>query len=219
MKKIMFNDRFGLTQAVLDGRKTQTRRIIKVQPPYNNFDIAFPVFVEDDWPPKNLLYGAFCWVNKDNPKEYTDWIRPAFKDGEVVAVAQSYTDCGNLPDYELDEDGYPIMPERSGFFNKMFVRADLMPYQIRITNVRIQRLQDISDEDCLKEGIADMGIGGSLRYSFAENVKQINGDNITFLNNFATAKEAFAALIDKVSGKGTWKQNPYVFVYDFELVK
>lgn len=32
MKKIMFNDKFGLTQAVLDGRKTQTRRIIKPQP-------------------------------------------------------------------------------------------------------------------------------------------------------------------------------------------
>ena len=94
-----------------------------------------------------------------------------------------------------------------------------MPHQIRITNVRIQRLQDISDEDCLREGITDMGIGGSLRYSFTKNVKQTNGDVIDFSNNFASAKEAFANLIDKISGKGTWQNNPFVWVYDFELIK
>ena len=31
--------------------------------------------------------------------------------------------------------------------------------------------------------------------------------------------DAYEILIDKVSGKGTWERNPYVFVYDFELVK
>lgn len=81
MKKIMFNDRYGLTQAVLEGRKTQTRRIIKVQPPYKNLDIAFPVFMEIGWPPENPLYGAFRWVNKDNPEEHTEWIKPQFQDG------------------------------------------------------------------------------------------------------------------------------------------
>ena len=101
----------------------------------------------------------------------------------------------------------------------MFVAPSLMPHQIHITNVRVERLQDISDEDCLKEGITDMGAGGSLRYSFTENVKQTTGDPIAFSNNFAAAKEAFAHLINKVSKKGTWESNPYVFVYDFELVK
>lgn len=64
-----------------------------------------------------------------------------------------------------------------------------------------------------------MGEGGSLRYSFAENIKQTTGDIIAFSNNFATAKESFACLIDKMSGKGTWESNPYVWVYDFELIK
>lgn len=167
MKKIMFNDKFSLTQAVLEGRKTQTRRIIKVQPPYKNFDIAFPVFVEDDWPPKNPLYGAFCWVNKDNPDEYTDWIRPAFKEGEVVAVAQSYCsiadeleNCKNATcaaHYEKNVQNaseYISLMEHPGFCNKMFVSPDKMPHQIRITNVRIERLQDISDEMLLESECA-----------------------------------------------------------------
>lgn len=38
-------------------------------------------------------------------------------------------------------------------------------------------------------------------------------------NGFDTPREAFAALIDKVSGKGTWESNPYVWAYEFELMK
>ena len=131
----------------------------------------------------------------------------------MVAVAQSYVDCGNLPDYELDEEGYPIMPTRSGFFNKMFVRGDLMPNRIRIINVRVERLQDISDADCLKEGVQKMLTGCEYyQYSFYDNDKGL-------WNNYKTPREAFAHLINKVSRKDVWNQNPYVFVYDFELIK
>lgn len=216
MKKIMFNDRYGLTQAVLEGRKTQTRRIIKVQQPYKNTDIAFPVFVEDDWPPKNPLYGAFCWVNKDNPEEYTDWIRPAFKDSEVVAVAQSYRECDGFRKPGIprwNEIAIAVGAVGIGWDNKMFVRANLMPHKIRITNVRIERLQDISDEDCLKEGIIQ-GRCGSENTHFMDAYYVPND-----IQPYCTPREAFAYLIDKVSGKGTWESNTYVFVYDFELVK
>lgn len=186
MKKILFNDKYNLTQAVLEGRKTQTRRIIKG------------------------VYSISCGGVTTNICH-----KPKYKIGEVVAVAQSYCDCGNFPDYEFDEDGYPIMPTRSGFFNKMFVRADLMPYQIRITNVRSEWLQDISEEDCLKEGIGKyyLGIG-------ADNVDYM-GFTYSFdaKRGFPNAREAYANLIDNISGKGTWENNPYVFVYDFELVK
>lgn len=206
MKKIMFNDHFGLTQAVLEGRKTQTRRIIKTQPPYENFDIAFPVFEEECWN-DNPLYGAFCWVNKDNPKEHTEWIKPSFKEGEVIAVAQKYKDV-----FESQQDETLELLDlflNQGWDNKMFVRADLMPHQIRITNVRIERLQDISDDDCLKEGI--------------RKVVNENGTDVQYYVAhaacFETPREAFAHLINKVGKKDTWERNPYVWVYDFELIK
>ena len=202
----MFNDHFGLTQAVLEGRKTQTRRIIKTQPPYENFDIAFPVFEEECWN-DNPLYGAFCWVNKDNPKEHTEWIKPSFKEGEVIAVAQKYKDV-----FESQQDETLELLDlflNQGWDNKMFVRADLMPHQIRITNVRIERLQDISDDDCLKEGI--------------RKVVNENGTDVQYYVAhaacFETPREAFAHLINKVGKKDTWERNPYVWVYDFELIK
>ena len=223
MKKIMFNDKFGLTQAVLEGRKTQTRRIMKVQPPYKNLDIAFPVFVEEDWH-TNPLYGSFCWVNKDNPKEHTNWIKPAFKDGEVVAVAQSYCsiseeleNCDNVTcaaHYEKNvqkASEYISWMEHPGFNNKMFVAADMMIHQIRITDVRVERLLDISDEVCLKEGVVkwDAGQKDIPFFSYPNSAKC----------DYDTPQEAFANLINKVSKKDVWSENTYVFVYDFELVK
>lgn len=230
MKKIMFNDKLGLTQAVLEGRKTQTRRIITPQPTFkDNCGICWKGYAYGLSLSWDKLEG--CYRNFISGTEYDKSCRRYRKD-EVVAVAQSYSsivneleDCNNATcagHYEKNVEKaaeYISWMEHPGFNNKMFVDPSLMPHQIRITNVRIQRLQDISDDDCLREGITDIGAGGSLRYSFTENIKQTTGDIIAFSNNFATAKEAFAHLIDKVSGKGTWDSNPYVFVYDFKLVK
>ena len=210
MKKILFNDKFLLTKAVLEGRKTQTRRVIKVQPPYKNFDMAFPVFVEEDWH-TNPLYGAFCWVNKDNPEEHTDWIRPAFKESEVVAVAQSYKDAG-IEDV-TDKDGFLYHTFTIyAYDNKMFVRADMMPHQIRITNVRVERLQNITDECCLREGLE---WDAKAQKYYAGYMKETE-KKYWF---GSTPREAFAHLINKVSRKDVWSDNPYVFVYDFEVIK
>lgn len=203
MQKIMFSDKFLLTQAVLEGRKTQTRRIV----PQKELD-KISLFQKEYY---NATFDKLEGVELLTHYFLTEKCgKLPYNVGEVVAVAQSYIDCGNLPDYELDEDGYPIMPKRSGFFNKMFVRADLMPYQIRITDVRVERLQDISDGDCLKEGIEEFPTKSTLSgkaYTF-------NGIN----ESYKTPQEAFAYLINKVNRKDVWKENPYVFVYDFELL-
>lgn len=192
MKKISFNDKSGLTKAVLEGRKTQTRRIIKM-PDYDEeyLDTAF------DWDLREM-------VIIDRYAKY--------KVGEIVAVAQSYRDCGGLMD-----DGTPrcslifSRDKGKGWDNKMFVRAELMPHRIRITNVRVERLQDISNKDCIAEGIEKMLVGCEYyKYSFLDNGKW---------SDFNTPREAYASLIDKIIGKGTYEKNPYVFVYDFELIK
>lgn len=206
-KKIMFNDKFGLTKAVLEGRKTLTRRICQ----------------EQVWAHSDI-------INAENGIFHFEI--PKYKVGEVVAVAQSYCsiadeleNCKNATcaaHYEKNvqkASEYISWMGHPGFNNKMFVGADMMIHQIRITYVRVERLQEITGECCLKEGITDMGAGGCLRYSFTENVKQTTGDIIAFSNNFATAKEAFAHLINKVSRKDVWSDNPYVFVYDFEVIK
>lgn len=193
----MFNYKFGLTQAVLEGRKTMTRRIIKAPRTMEGKDVyGFSVVT--------TRTGDVVEVMALDEDEATIGnILPKYKVGEVVAVAQSYKDA-------LDFDGSEYWQRHSaGWDNKMYVRAELMPHRIRITNVRIERLQDISDEDCIREGIVK-----ALCLYGCEGLCE-RGDQLYF----NTPRTAFAALIDKVSGKGTWQSNPYVFVYEFEIIK
>lgn len=213
-KKIMFNDKYSLTQAVLDGRKTMTRRIIKCPRTFKGEWVAgFNIHRRHsdkkivDWP---------CMYDADEREFDMGEILPKYKVGEVLSIAQSYESLGMNPEIALnDRDGigfYTKTKFASGWKNKMFVRADLMPHHIRITNIKIERLQDISDKDCLKEGIYK-GQCGSADTHFMD-AYYYKGD----IQPYCTPREAFAALIDKVSGKGTWESNPYVFVYEFELI-
>lgn len=223
MKKIMFNDKFGLTKAVLEGRKTMTRRMIK-QPPYENFDIAFPA-PDVAFDEKHPLCGAFCWVNKDNPEEHTEWIRPQYKVGEEVAVAQSYKEvfsCEYLTSEQKNQVIKEVEKHNAGCTNKMFVKAELMPHRIRITNVKLRKLRNISDEDCLKEGVVECSktIGSTEVKKYYPSQRHADATRkIGWGIVDDSPKAAFARLIDWVSGDGTWEKNPYVFVYEFELVK
>ena len=197
MQKIMFNDKYGLTQAVLEGRKTQTRRII------TNKEMLEIIKKSSSPASLFLVYDRFV-LNPDLRKRFINNRRVMrYQKNETVAIAQSYADIADTHGQKLAQ-----LP---GWNNKMFVKADFMPHHIRITNIRIERLQDISEEDCLKEGIwRDDNVGFEGTTYWYHGLAN---------SSFRTAKEAYAALINKISGKGTWESNPWVFVYDFELVK
>ena len=220
MKKIMFNDRYGLTQAVLDGKKTMTRRIIpdieidwvrrgRVTLPVGGFenDVLF-MNVRSILPDAGISdYSA--------PAKY----QPRYERGEELAVAQCYKDIDyrGIVAYEDASDIQPGMvrpipaQESAGWTNKMFVRADLMEEIIRITDIQLQRLNNITDEDCLKEGVEKW-----IDCYIVSGIMENQGKNNVC---FDTPREAFAALIDRISGKGTWQRNPWVYVYTFELLR
>lgn len=205
MKKIMFNDRYGLTKAVLEGRKTMTRRIIKPQPieflcVEKSPDRSVEIIQEDDLALR---------------------IKSHYKVGEVVAVAQSYENIGmdgSAQLFEKDMSGYYTRTDLcKGWRNKMFVRSDLMPHQIRITGIRCERLQDISDEECLREGVEVSATDNRVDFPFAISFNYYLESNEKE-HRYVTPREAFAFLIDEISGRGTWQSNPYVWVYEFELL-
>lgn len=208
MKKIMFNDRYGLTDAVLSGRKTVTRRIVseKVWNKWIDYDDWCNSVGTDNIPTTREYYTCEAL--------FAD--HPPYKPGEIIAVAQSYKEldnkwCCNHVGVHPAESPYSSCENKVGWNNKMFVRAEACKHQIKITDIRAERLQDITDEDCLREGIwkADnIGMAGES-YWFKGCVNSTH----------KTPREAFAALIDKVSGKGTWERNPYVWRIEFELVK
>lgn len=191
MKKIMFNDQYGLTEAVLDGRKTQTRRIAYEKP-----------F-------KHIRSCGFCTEGKDKGKLAINdgneiVAKSTYKIGEVVAVAQRYSD---IP-FNNKMPGLSI-----GWLNKMFVKSSLMPHQIKITNIRCERLHYISTDDCMKEGIFCSHIDG------IDDAYSYDTTNDSFEKKwwYRTPIEAYKMLSCKLHLH--WDSNPLVFVYDFKLVK
>lgn len=187
MKRISFKDSGGLnlTQAVLSGRKTMTRRTV-------------PYRVETD-----AMKYAECENNYTRANFEYIFQHSPYKIGDVVAIQQAYI---AINDSRMSKSLRNDLYRSAGFKNKMFVKAELMPHHIRITDVRVERLQDISDEDCLREGVA-FSDKHYCRYGI-----------IGLPFEYDEPREAFAALIDKVSGHGTWNSNPLVWVYSFELV-
>lgn len=212
MQKIMLNDKYCLTDAALRKQKTMTRRIER------GLELLSETNHKFDGEKVILHFEAF-----DEPII----IRPRYKVGEIVAVAQRYKYAGMRPTHKIYNertDKSDNVCNTSGWNNKMFVKPELMPHQIQITNIRLERLQDISDRDCLQEGVRETEIRKykenpvgdiEVEVEICSCLKKNDGRALVY----PTPREAFAALIDKTSGKGTWNRNPYVFVYDFKLVR
>jgi hypothetical protein len=220
MKKIMFNERFGLQQAVLDGTKTMTRRICTMAL-YRKLEDGTTETIEPD----DMFIAsdgtAHFQVGRNGymvPKQN----QPAYHVGEEVAIAQSYRDVYDEYLNDINNqifDAYAKAKDEDvsgkGFENKMFVRADLMPHRIIIRKVDVQRIQDITDEDCTREGIqtdTKHFQEWQGQHGFRDRDK-----NVPLL--FKSRREAFASLIAKVGKKSDWEDNPWVYVYTFDLLR
>ena len=219
----MFNDRYGLTEAVLTGRKTMTRRTAYDKP---------------------MKYEKRMGWDKDGYLLLLDgWevvAKSRYRLNEFVAVAQSYNTLNKMG-FVAPEWCEHTCEDSAGYKNKMFVRADLMPHRIRITDIKVERLRDISDEDCGKEGIVhvewkqwlkqewndfspqrykthDVWTLPIFEESLLDTWSEQNGHEI-----FATDPQtAFFVLFSALAGKrpnDMTVSNPWVFAYSFELVQ
>jgi hypothetical protein len=225
MQKIGFCDKYSLTQAVLNGTKTMTRRVEKGLETFEfDYEVHFVHSMEiinQYWDEeKNSLVIITPQGKMKVPTRY--------KLGEVVAVAQSYNsilseleDPRNFDCMEHWEAAsakrahYVELVDFPGWNNKLFVSPSEMIHQIQIKYVHIERLQAISDEDCLKEGIIQ-SVDGVNMYTFDGWIKKGYQQY-----SYTSPREAFAALINRpgVGRKGLWEDNPFVVVYEFKLVK
>ena len=223
MQKIMFNEQFGLQQATFDGTKTMTRRIVP--------DVILnyvPIYQQQYYEQTlSTISVEDAIMNMVGPERMFQ--RYIYQVGEIVAIAQKYKDMAlhvyNKRLVRLDkEDGTEPEPldrldtllylqSLKGFNNKMFVKAEWMPHHIKIKSRRLEHLQDISDEDCLREGIME----GEFMNTWDRYYYDHWGDCPNHIT-FRTPRAAFASLIDKVGKRGTWDNNPLVFAYEYEQI-
>lgn len=219
MKGICFKE--PLFHAILKGDKTQTRRIMKPQAD----EVIFDDFT---------AYGRHFGSIEEDSYGF-DWrpIYPRFKKGDVVYLKEPYQlavvdespgygyfyGASDIRDFSEDLSWFKeTIPDEDWCRkwnkyqdkrrNKLFMPASAARHYIKITAVRPERLQDISEKDCIKEGIVEImpQYGWDITYT-------IPGSGRGFHN----PQQAYACLIDSIDGKDTWESNPWMWVYDFEL--
>lgn len=221
MKPILFNT--AMVRAILDGKKTCTRRFIKNK--YTNADIKFwehkgkkiLVYAQNDVPePK---------INEDGSKtmtvRYMEEIEVPYKVGDILYVRETWNinpvwvfggSSDNLPPKESKY----IYKATNGEFTGGWKPSIHMPKEaarifLKVTSVRAERLKDITDEGCYQEGISSTSF-----YDEAEHI-QIAGIGL----NDSLEKAAFSLLWNSTvkEEKYSWEGNPWVWVIEFERVE
>ncbi len=196
-----------MVRAILDGRKTQTRRLMKVQPKqhdHKNYDAPWacksPNYYnthEADWACRYCGEG----IGMDGRSVYRC---PFGQVGDRMWVRETFGDCGNRLVYRADtEDGAASQV-------KCWVPSIHMPREacrilLEITAVRVERLNDISQEDARAEGVKP---AGDMLPDYPDTFLTPKGD-------FAIAKVAFQRLWQSIYGEESWAANPWVWVIEF----
>lgn len=185
MKQIAFNNKFGLADLAMQGRKTMMRilvpknvvgKIRKIQDKY--YEATLDALTDKE----ALEQYYFSEHEKSKPYEI----------GEILAIANSSND------------------------------KDEVTHCIQITNIRIERVQDISDDDVVREGFSLEYVNNECENSTSYFVRKLAyvGHQLRRYKEIASSnpQEAYSILFDKMHKVGAWKSNPWVFVYEFKRV-
>lgn len=196
MKPILFST--PMVKAILEGRKSQTRRIIKPQPidnievDGNFFDGKHSGYVKVDGHPnwQQQFVSEFC----------------RFQIGDILWVRETWQLMPALAQYS---ERFVYKADNFGRDTDKWRPSIFMPREacrifLKITNIRVERLQDISEEDAIAEGIT-MNNGPHSGWYWMENV--YSTDNPVM---------AYQLLWQKINGKESWDNNVWVWVISFE---
>lgn len=202
-KPILFST--PMIKAILDGRKKCTRRVVKPQPP------QFVDYFEKRGD------GFKAYMVPGEPCDYP-LVKPKYQPGDILWVRETWaTVSSGIIEYKATYiEPYTGSTEIDHIGKKITWRPSIhMPREaarifLRVTNVRVERLQEITAEDVIREGIK-YSDSGPYHWHVLD----------TKLNawiNFHFHDEAFKHLWDSLNAKRGygWDTNPWVWVYEFE---
>nr|WP_186019955.1 hypothetical protein [Burkholderia gladioli] len=178
-----------MMRAILDGRKSQTRRVVKVQPAG-----AWAAPGRTSCP--YGLIGDRLWVRES----FWGCDAPGFGDQPCVV----YDDEWHGKEYRPAE----IRPwaRKFGRIPAIHMPRDCSRITLEITDVRVERLQDISEQDAIAEGICKTGSGFWSTYG----QREVDG---TF-----SPRSSFQSLWESINGLISWESNPWVWVIEFRRI-
>ena len=166
-----------MVQALLNGTKTQTRRLVNGTIPLGNFDETLKKSI--------LKIGSIIWVRETfakslNPNEF----------------------C-----YKADTDNPIYLDKNWKWKPSLFMPKSACRLFLEVTEIRIERLNEISESDAIEEGIEYSNEFGYKLYS-----------KNSFFSKHLSASDSYMSLWELINGQNSWKENPFVWVYTFKVV-
>lgn len=213
MKAILFNT--DMVRAILDGRKTVTRRVVKPQPSIECSHGGYHEFIRDDFTDGSIFTGFVCkkcGCGVCGPHFKfpigTSWIRPPYRPGDILYVRETWTSwsrtCGTIPRILYKADRYTDA-EKIKWRPSIHMPREASRLFLRVTDVRVERLQDISSQDIEREGIdlTDLqGLGCVTRGEYVYAFQQLWDSTINPKDRALYGLDA----------------NPWVWVVEFEII-
>lgn len=222
-----------MIQAILDGRKTQTRREFKLKhcnkkmtwanEPYSivndvNFksQITGEIFI-----PKNAygLAGDILWI-KETYYAYGYW--HVFGHTKTGKQKYKFIDLtnGETFGYYYLADNVSIQIEKGrtskrGWYKRpsLFMPKEACRLRLKIKSIRVERLMDISEQDAIAEGVRQR-FGGFINYA---NPSNLFTETYPFLSRkYSAAQMSYLSLWEKINGENSFEENPWVWVIEFE---
>lgn len=213
IKPILFNTE--MVRAILDGRKSCTRRLVKPQPDEKH---TYPLgFVTDSTEKKEV--GCFGF-GIDEYGGSIQYVKPPYQQGDILYVWETW--ClrydGEKYFYKADKNTPREEKRLIDYNNTSWHPSIHMPKEaariwLKITDVRVERLQDITPKDAKNEGV------GNLFYEDIGYSEKNYGTEVD--PEYGIAKEQFAWLWDSTIKKSDldrygFNANPWVWVIWFE---
>ena len=200
-----------MVRAILDGRKTCTRRLVKPQPDGKH---TFPLgFVTDSTEKKEV--GCFGF-GIDECGGSIKYIKPPYQPGDTMYVRETWMDYAGLTMYKADCDIYRLDSLNFAGFGwkpSIHMPKEAARIWLKVTDVRVERLQDITPKGAESEGV------GNLFYDDIGYGEKNYGTEVD--PEYGITKEQFAWLWESTIKKSDldcygWDANPWVWVIEFE---
>lgn len=213
-----------MVRAILEGRKTVTRRVMKPQPdflgsmvdpntPFKTLDAGLHARITCPYgEPGDRLWVRETWhVGKPHDKTApADILAPLLAEGRGITVLYTAGGWQSVGPAGREEPIYPDDQPLPDWAGKGRPSIHMPRWACRIlleiTAVRVERLQDISEEQALAEGV---------RGEPCDHARQACADIGCWGD---TAKGAFGFLWESLNGEGSWAANPWVWVVEFKRV-
>ena len=203
MKPILFNT--DMVRAILEGRKTVTRRVVKPQPP-NAHDIL-------DFDEEDNSFDFLCGMIADNCFiDFAYTAKAPYRPGDILYVRETWckTDCFGLQDGYVYKANDNSILEQTGFIPKwrpsIHMPREAARIFLRVESVRVERLQNVTDEQAKKEGAEEWLVASTRDWD--KNPDYIL--SFRYIWNH-TVKKEYRALYG-------WDANPWVWVIEFERI-